>query len=73
MTASTYLTFDEQRAAEAAFQGDPCDPEWSPTAIEVYHGILGVMLRRCSPTGVGDSLLFAAAREEHPSVPAMIA
>lgn len=73
MTASTYLTFDEQRAAEAAFQGEPCDPEWSSTAREVYDGILGVLRRRCSTLAGAGQVSFAEAKEEHPSIPAMIA
>ena len=73
MTESTYLTFDEQKAAEAAFQGHPCDPQWSPTAREVYEGILGVLLRRCSPSHEMGAERFHASAEEHDAFPAMIA
>ena len=34
------LTFDEKRAAEAAFRGLPIDPTWSQSAQVIYHGIL---------------------------------
>lgn len=34
------LTFDEKRAAEAAFRGLPFDPGWSQSAQVIYHGIL---------------------------------
>lgn len=34
------LTFDEKRAAEAAFRGLPFDPIWSQSAQLIYHGIL---------------------------------
>ena len=34
------LTFDEQKAAEAAFRGLPIDPTWSSSAHAIYHGIL---------------------------------
>ena len=34
------LTFDEKRAAEAAFRGLPFDPSWSRSAQVIYHGIL---------------------------------
>jgi hypothetical protein len=34
------LTFDEQRAAEAAFRGLPLDPGWSLNAKAIYRGIL---------------------------------
>ncbi len=35
-----YLTYDEKKAAEAAFRGLPCDPKWSETARGVYEGII---------------------------------
>jgi hypothetical protein len=34
------LTFDEKRAAEAAFRGLPFDATWSRSAQVIYHGIL---------------------------------
>jgi hypothetical protein len=34
------LTFDEQKAAEAAFRGLPADPIWSSSAHAIYDGIL---------------------------------
>jgi hypothetical protein len=37
------LTYDERKAAEAAFTGRPFNPEWSDTARKVYDGILNVM------------------------------
>ncbi len=37
------LTYDEKKAAEAAFTGRPFNPEWSDTARKVYDGILNVM------------------------------
>ena len=40
------LTFDEQRAAEAAFRGLPIDPAWSPSAQTIYAGILARTLGR---------------------------
>jgi len=33
------LTYDEQKAAEAAFQGLPLDTKWSSHAQEIYLGI----------------------------------
>ena len=33
----------EQKAAEAAFQGLPCDPKWSQAAQTVYVGISSAM------------------------------
>jgi hypothetical protein len=36
------LTFDEKRAAEAAFRGLPIDPTWPVSAQEVYFGILAL-------------------------------
>jgi hypothetical protein len=34
------LTYDEKKAAEAAFRGLPCDPKWSVSARKVYDGII---------------------------------
>lgn len=35
------LSYDEKKAAEAAFRGLPYDPKWSAAAQAVYDGILG--------------------------------
>lgn len=40
------LTYDEKKAAEAAFQGMPFNPEWSDAARKVYDGILMAMGER---------------------------
>ena len=42
MITAPSLTYDEHKAAEAAFQGLPLDPKWSRQAQEIYHGILAV-------------------------------
>jgi hypothetical protein len=34
------LTYDEKKAAEAAFRGEPFNPAWSAAAARVYEGIL---------------------------------
>ncbi len=34
------LTFDEKKAAEAAFRGLPVDQAWSHSAQEIYYGIV---------------------------------
>jgi hypothetical protein len=34
------LTYDELKAAEAAFRGMPIDPSWSASAVTVYYGIV---------------------------------
>jgi len=34
------LSFDEKKAAEAAFQGLPIDEAWSVSARTIYFGIL---------------------------------
>lgn len=38
--ASRELTYDEKKAAEAAFRGLPVNPSWSAAAREVYEGII---------------------------------
>lgn len=40
------LTYDQKKAAEAAFQGEPFNPAWSVAAAIVYEGILSAMSRR---------------------------
>lgn len=42
------LTNDERKAAEAAFRGDPFNPEWSQSAREMYDGIAAVLALRTS-------------------------
>ncbi|MEX5216910.1 MAG: hypothetical protein AB7G68_16830 [Nitrospiraceae bacterium] len=42
-TTGRTLTYDEKKAAEAAFTGRPFNPEWSEAARRVYDGITGVM------------------------------
>lgn len=38
------LTHDERKAAEAAFRGHPCNPQWSESAKRVYDGLVQAML-----------------------------
>jgi hypothetical protein len=40
------LSFDERKAAEAAFQGESPDPEWSEAAFVIYGGILEALADR---------------------------
>jgi hypothetical protein len=48
------LTYDEKKAAEAAFRGEPFNPAWSSAAAKVYAGIVDAMGKNqpsaCSPT-----------------------
>ena len=37
------LTYDEKKAAEAAFRGEPFNPSWSSAAAKVYAGIVTAM------------------------------
>ena len=46
MTTAPSLTYDELKAAEAAFQGLPLDPKWSLHAQEIYLGIFEVTNRQ---------------------------
>ena len=48
------LTYDEGKAAEAAFQGLPFNPDWSDAARKVYDGILLAMGER-QLAAMGDS------------------
>lgn len=40
------LSYDEAKAAEAAFQGQPFDATWSESARLIYDGLLEAMLKR---------------------------
>ena len=40
------LSYDEAKAAEAAFQGQPFDETWSESARVIYDGLLEAMLKR---------------------------
>lgn len=40
------LTYDEQKAAEAAFGMQPFNPVWSHAAFAVYAGITAAMSRK---------------------------
>ena len=42
-TTGRTLTYDEKKAAEAAFTSRPFNPEWSEAARRVYDGITGVI------------------------------
>lgn len=42
------LSHDEQKAAEAAFQGRPFNDAWSQAARTVYDGIVAVVEKRKS-------------------------
>jgi hypothetical protein len=37
------LTYDEQKAAEAAFAGNPFNPDWSADAKIVYDGLVDAL------------------------------
>ncbi len=41
-----HLTFDERRAAEAAFAGEPPSMEWSEAGFQVYQGLRAAVVGR---------------------------
>ncbi|MCI1278498.1 MAG: hypothetical protein LKG23_05885 [Nitrospira sp.] len=45
-TRQCSLTYDETKAAEAAFTGEPFNPAWSAAAANVYAGILSSLEKR---------------------------
>ena len=45
-TRQRSLTYDETKASEAAFKGEPFNPAWSAAAATVYAGITEVMEKR---------------------------
>lgn len=42
MNPTSLLTYDAQKASEAAFHGRPLDPTWSTHAQDIYRRILAV-------------------------------
>ena len=61
MTHSRSISYDEHKAAEAAFQGRPFNPAWSQAARTVYDGILQAKEHPVAPP--------IAARPAAPVVP----
>lgn len=59
------LTYDEKKAAEAAFQRRPFNPMWSASARLVYDGIIRAMESREAFASDPDST------QEAPSVTVM--
>ena len=47
------LTYDEKKAAEAAFRGAQFDPTWSESALKIYEGLRLAMARRKQQCGEG--------------------
>lgn len=47
------LTYDEKKAAEAAFRGAQFDPTWSESALKIYEGLRLAMARRKQQGGEG--------------------
>jgi hypothetical protein len=58
------LSYDEAKAAEAAFQGQPFDDAWSETARAIYDGILDAMLKRRQSVGPTPLLAYQPAEGE---------
>ena len=44
------LTYDEKKAADAAFKGSPFDPKWSEAARNVYEGLSLAMANQRNET-----------------------
>src|SRR5688500_2329591 len=67
--ASRELTYDEKKAAEAAFRGLPINPSWSAAARDVYEGII-VALGENGPSHPGvDEPEISAAPVSSPEEP----
>jgi hypothetical protein len=58
MTEPKPLTYDEHKAAEAAFRGDPPDADWTDSAQEIYARLSAAVATRrttaLNPTSTGD-------------------
>jgi hypothetical protein len=51
------LTYDQKKAAEAAFRGDPFNPRWSTAALVVYEGIRAAMATRFTDASERNALV----------------
>ncbi|HLZ33469.1 MAG TPA: hypothetical protein VKP13_05605 [Nitrospira sp.] len=49
MTELKPLTYDEHKAAEAAFRGCPPDPDWTETARLLYAKLSAAIAQRGGP------------------------
>ncbi len=65
------LTYDERKAAEAAFRGLPSDPRWSQAARSVYEGLISVLRKdnqsgeAAEPTPVSPTEAAAVPDSQH--------
>ena len=50
MTEPKSLTYDEHKAAEAAFRGDPPHADWSDSAQEIYARLSEAITKRSTAT-----------------------
>ena len=46
MTEPKPLTYDEHKAAEAAFRGFPFNPDWTESAQEIYARLCAAIVKR---------------------------
>ena len=46
MTEPKPLTYDEHKAAEAAFRGDPPNADWTDSAQEIYARLFAAIAKR---------------------------
>ena len=50
MTEPKPLTYDEHKAAEAAFRGYPSNPDWTDSAQEIYARLSAAIAKRRTTT-----------------------
>lgn len=50
MTELKPLTYDEHKAAEAAFRGHPADPDWTDAAQLLYAKLRAAIAQRAGVT-----------------------
>jgi hypothetical protein len=58
MTEPKPLTYDEQKAAEAAFRGYPPNADWTDSAQEIYARLSAAIAKRSVP-----AMPFAATQD----------
>jgi hypothetical protein len=67
--ASRELTYDEKKAAEAAFRGLPVNPAWSAAARVIYEGIIVALGEPAPPHPFVDESEVLTARASSPEEP----
>ena len=59
------LTYDEQKAAEAAFTGAPINPQWTESAQVLFRRLAAEISRHREEPGIHDATLTGLTSSPH--------